>query len=48
MIEQVFENFRSSQFRFKELMTSLVVAREFSSSPGGIDLSRLLATPKSE
>jgi hypothetical protein len=48
MIQQVFENFRSSQFRFKELMTSLVVAREFSSSPGGIDLSRLLATPKSE
>jgi hypothetical protein len=48
MIQQVFENFRSSQFRFKELMISLVVAREFSSSPGGINLSRGRVAPKSE
>ena len=48
LIQKVFEDFRSSQFRFKEMMTSLAVAREFSSSPDRIKLSRRKAPPKSE
>jgi hypothetical protein len=48
LIRKVLADFRSSQFRFKELITSLAVAREFSSSPGGVNLSRRRAAPKGE
>lgn len=40
LIRRVLEDFRSSKFRFKVLITSLMVAREFPKSAGTVDLSR--------
>lgn len=40
LIRKVFEQFRDSKFRFKEMITSLMVAREFPKSAGRIDVSQ--------
>jgi hypothetical protein len=40
LIHKVLEDFRNSRFRFKELVTSLMVAREFPKSAGSVNISR--------
>jgi hypothetical protein len=40
LIRKVFEDFKASNFRFKTLITSLMVAREFPKSAGAVDISR--------
>jgi hypothetical protein len=40
LLTKVFEDFRDSQFRFKELMVSLMRAREFPEANRAFDLSR--------
>jgi hypothetical protein len=40
LIRKVFEDFRSSKFRFKDMMTALMVAREFPKAPRAVDVSQ--------
>ena len=39
LIRSVMEDFRASQFRFQEMMISLMIAREFPNTTGGRDVS---------
>jgi hypothetical protein len=45
LIREAFEDFKQSQFRFKEMMVSLAVAREFPKAAGAFDLSRRQPAP---
>jgi hypothetical protein len=40
LIRKVTQDFRTSKFRFKEMIASLMVAREFPRAPGSINVSR--------